>query len=85
MDSIALWQFPESDFVSWCEFVGSPQVASFSEYLTLLAAIQADQERQGRTVVRVRFTVDEMMASLAEHGIENTPDNRAAVTAMKGK
>lgn len=81
---IKLWIFPEKDFADWCELVGSPQVASYSEYLTLIAAVQADQERQGREVLRVCFTVADMIAGLAESNLENTAHNRAAITAMRG-
>lgn len=81
---IHLWQFPEADFAAWCELVGSPQVADYAGYLTMLAAIQADQERQGRDVVRAKFTVAEMRTELAARGLENAPDNRALVTAERG-
>ena len=81
---LALWRFPESDFAAWCELVGTPDVTDFAGYLTLLAAVQADQERQGREVVRVKLTVAEMRAALAEHDLENTADNRAAITASLG-
>lgn len=80
---LALWQFPETDFADWCELVGTPQVADYAGYLTLIAAVQADQERQGREVVRAKFTVAEMRATLSAEGLENTPDNRAAITALK--
>lgn len=80
---LALWQFPESDLESWCELVGTPEVNDFAEYITLLAAVQADQERQGREVVRVKFTVAEMRSSLAERGLENIAGNRATITALK--
>lgn len=79
----ALWIFPPEDFAIWCELVGSPQVDDYAGYLTLIAAIQADQERQGRSVVRVLFTVDQMKTELAARGLANTPDNRAAVTALR--
>lgn len=78
---LALWHFSEDDFAAWCELVGTPQVADFAAYLTLLAAVQADQERQGREVVRVKLTVAAMQAALAAHDLENTADNRAAIIA----
>ena len=81
---IFLWQFPEGDFAAWSELVGTPQVATHADYMTLISAVQADQERQGREVVRVKFTVAEMQAALAERGWANTADNRAAITALKG-
>jgi hypothetical protein len=79
---IALWLFPESDFASWCALVGTPEVDDYAGYLTLLAAVQADQERMGNEVVRVSLTVAEMRSELAAHRRENTPDNRAAVVGL---
>lgn len=79
----ALWQFPAADFDAWCELVDSPEVASHADYMALLAAIQADLERQGQTVRRVTMSVAEMRAELAARGLQNTPDNRAAVTALR--
>ena len=81
--TITLWEFTATDFDAWCELVGSPEVASHAEYMALLAAVQADLERQGHEVVRVKMTVAEMRARLADRGLENTPDNRAAITALK--
>jgi hypothetical protein len=62
--------------------VGTPEVDDYTGYLTLLAAVQADQERMGTEVVRVRLTVAEMRSELAAHGWENTPDSRAAVVGL---
>lgn len=76
---IHLWAFPESDFAEWCELVATPQVRSYQEYLTLIAAVQADQERQGIEVRRVEMTVAEMRRRLAEAELPNTPDSRATV------
>lgn len=81
--TIALWIFPPEDFPAWCEMVGSPQVGAYSEYLTLLAATQADVERQGLETSRVRMTVAEMREALAAAGLENTPDSRARIIAER--
>lgn len=81
---IYLWDFPPEDFEAWRALVGDPEVDSHSAYLTLLAAIQADQERQGHPVRRVRFSVAEMRLWLVTEGLENTPDNRALVVAKAG-
>lgn len=78
---IKLWIFPPTDFPAWCELVGTPKVATHADYLTLLAAIQADQEHSGRTVRRVQMTVAEMRERLAANDWPNTPDYRAAVIA----
>lgn len=80
---IALWEFPVADFDSWCALVGTPEVASHADYMSLLAAVQADLERQGREVRRVQMTVAQMQAALKDRGLPNTPDNRAAVTALR--
>ena len=79
--NIKLWEFPAADFADWCALVGSPEVTSHADYMTLLAAVQADNERQGHEVLRVKMTVAEMRAALAANGLENTPDNRAAIVA----
>ena len=76
---IHLLVFPASDFAEWSELVATPQVRSYQEYLTLIAAVQADQERQGIEVRRVSFTVAEMRRRLAEAGLPNTPDSRARI------
>lgn len=76
---VALWHFPPADFPAWRELVGTPQVATYAEYLTLLAALEADHERQGRTVRRVRMPVAEMRSRLNVAGIANTPENRARI------
>jgi hypothetical protein len=80
---IAIWEFPARDFAAWQRLVGDSRCRSRAEYLTLLASVEADQERQGMHVVRARFTVAEMRAELAARGVANTPDNRATITAMK--
>lgn len=80
---VAFWVFPEADFEAWCELVGSPQVADYQGYMTLLAAIQADQEQQGQEVVRVPMTVTHMRRELEEMGLANTPDNRAAIVGLR--
>jgi hypothetical protein len=80
--TIALWLFPESDFASWCALVGTPEVDDYIGYLTLLAALQADQERMGNEVVRVHLTVAEIRSELAVRGWESTPDNRAAIVGL---
>lgn len=78
---IGLWHFPEPDFPAWRELVATPEVDSYAAYTTMLAAVEADQERQGIAVVRVRRTVAEMRAALAAKNLPNTPDGRAAVVA----
>jgi hypothetical protein len=57
-------------------------VNTYDEYLTLLAAVQADQERQGRNVLRVKMAVGEMRRRLNKRRLPNTPDNRAAICGL---
>ena len=83
MERIGLWEFPPSDFAAWSALVGSPKVTSHDEYVTMLAAIQADLERMGTTVVRVRMSVAEMRSALAARGLENTPGNRTAILLLE--
>lgn len=80
-DAIALWEFPEEDFPAWIELTGASHVLSYGAYAAMLAAVQADQERQGRRVRRARFGVDRMRAALVRLGWPNTPDHRAAIVA----
>lgn len=81
--TIALWLFPPNDFAPWCELVGEPEVNAYAEYLDLLAAVQADVERQGHDVRRVEMTVEEMIEELAAAGMANTPENRAAMVSLR--
>lgn len=81
--TINLWIFPEADFAAWCELVGTPEVGSFAGYMTLLAAIQADQEHSGRSIRRVQMTVAEMIAGLAANNWPNEEKYRAAVIATQ--
>jgi hypothetical protein len=81
---ICRWIFPPADFPAWRELVSDTDLASHADYLALVAAVQADQERAGRTVQRIKMTVAEMAAALAESGWPNTPEYRAAVFALRG-
>ncbi len=78
---IALWEFPAADFPDWLALVGESDCRSYADYLAMLAAVQADQEGKGIEVVRVKMTVAQMRAGLAERGLNNTAANRATITA----
>lgn len=83
-DAIKLWVFPASDFAAWCNLVGNTnEVADHAGYMAMLAAIQADQERQGRKVERVGMLVADMIARLCDQNLDNTPDNRSLVIARE--
>lgn len=79
---VTLWEFPPADFADWCELVGKPVFGSYAEYLTLLDCVQADCEDQGHTVRCVKMSVRQMRDALAEEGLDNTPDNRAAIVGL---
>ena len=84
MDTIiTLWVFPAEDFDEWCVLVGEPDPQDHDEYMELIAAVETECRLQGGTPVRVYFTVEEMIESLAENDWDNTPGNRAAVVGLK--
>jgi hypothetical protein len=83
MERIGLWEFPPSDFAAWRALVGDLKVTSHDEYVTMLTAVQANLERMGTTVVRVRMSVAEMKSALVARGLENTPGNRTAVLLLE--
>lgn len=76
---IAFWEWPTEDETAWRKLTG--ETMNRREYLDLITAAQADQERQGRTVRRVRFAVAEMECRLVECGFPNDPAHRAVITA----
>lgn len=79
--TIKLWVFPAADFAAWLRMVGSAQVESHADYMAMIAAVQADQERQGFRVERVGMRVASMASALAARNLPNTPDNRALIVA----
>lgn len=76
-----IWVFPECDFDAWRNLAGTTEVDDYAGFLTLLAACQADLERQGHSVRRVKMTVAEMRDRLAERNWPNTTIHRAMVIA----
>lgn len=80
-DSICLWLFPESDFSAWKNLTGDA-MKNYREYADTIVAVQADLERQGHAVLRVRATVAELRAMLESKNLPNTPDGRAAAIAF---
>lgn len=83
-DEITLWIFPRDDFAAWRAMPDTPPLKSYDEYLTVLAAIQADKEREGAVVRRVEFPVATMLAELTRHGWPNDCKHRAAVLGLVG-
>ena len=56
-NGVLLWEFPAEDFDAWRAMPNTPAMNSYGDYLALVAAIQADVERSGRRVVRLRASV----------------------------
>jgi hypothetical protein len=82
-DGVLLWEVPESDFAAYLAMPDTPQV-SYGRYLALVAAIQADVERSGKVVRRVRIPVATMVSELARHGWSNDTKHRAKVIGLLG-
>ena len=80
-ERVNLWVFPKGDIGKWCKLTN--QRCSYTDYMSQLAAVQAGLERDGHIVVRVRFSVLQMISSLRSLGLENTPKNRAVVIGKR--
>lgn len=83
-DGILLWEFPEEDFAAYLAMPDTPPLESHGHYLAVLAAIQADVERTGRLVRRVRVPVATVVAELARHGWPNDTQHRAKAIGELG-
>jgi hypothetical protein len=81
---VYLWEFPDCDFAAYQAMPDVPQLKSYSDYLAVLAAMQADLEQQGTRVIRVRFPVATMLAELEGHGWPNDVPHRTRVTGELG-
>ena len=81
---VFLWEFPESDFAAYLAMPDTPRLESHGQYLAVIAAMQADLERQGTRVVRVQMTVATMLAELEKHGWPNDTKHRTQVTGEQG-
>ena len=79
-----LWEFPEGDFAAHQTMPDTPRLKSYGDYLAVLAAIQADVERRGIRVVRVKIPVATMLAELEKHNWPNDLPHRARVTTQLG-
>ncbi len=79
-----LWEFPESDFAAYQAMPDVPRLKSYGDYLAVIAAMQADLERQGTCVVRVQIPVATMLAELEKHHWPNDTEHRAGVTGELG-
>lgn len=78
-DGILLWEFPEEDFAAYLAMPDTPPLESYGHYLAAIAAIQANVERTGRLVRRVRTSVATMIAELKRRNWPNDTQHRAMV------
>lgn len=62
-----IWEWPEEEEAAYQELTNS--VITHPEYRTAIAMIQANLERQGKTVERIRMSVAEMKANMAKQTI----------------
>jgi len=83
-DGILLWEFPEEDFAAYLAMPDTPPLESHGHYLAALAAIQADVERTGRLVRRVRVPVATMIAELKRRNWPNDTQYRARLLGELG-
>ncbi len=87
-DGILLWEFPEQDLDAYRTMPDTRAFKTYGEYLAAMAALQADIERRGKIVLRVKLPVADVVAELARLGLTNNNQNRAQVVtllAQKGK
>lgn len=76
---ILLWEFPEEDFAAYLAMPDTPPLESYSHYLATLAAIQAEVEKTGRLVRRLRAPVAAVVAELARHHWPNDTQHRVKI------
>jgi hypothetical protein len=81
-DGVFLWEVPEGDFAAYLAMPDTPALESHGHYLALVAAIQADVERSGKRVMRVRIPVSAMIAELEKHNWPNDTKHRAKVIGL---
>ena len=81
---VYLWEFPEADLAAHQALPDTPRMKTYGDYLAAIAALQADLERRGSIVVRVKFSIATMLAELQERGWLNDVKHRAGVTGELG-
>ncbi len=81
-DGVILWEYPEQDLAAYLTMPDTRAFKTYGDYLAVIAAIQADIERQGKIVVRVKATVADVVAELGKRGLPNNNQNRAAVLGL---
>jgi hypothetical protein len=63
-----LWVFPECDYFVYKAMPDTPVLNSYGDYLALIAVLQANLERSGKSARRVRIPVVTMLAELEKQG-----------------
>lgn len=77
---VTLWDFPESEHPAFiAEGCGC---VTFTEYQKRIADARQEFELRGIQVVLVPATVAELLETLADCDLDNTPDGRAAAIAF---
>ena len=81
---VFMWEVPPEDFDAYLAMPDTPAPESHGHYLALVAAIQADVERTGKRVMRVRIPVSTVIAELDRHNWPNDTKHRAKVIGELG-
>lgn len=81
---VYLWEVAKSDYPAYLAMPDTPHLESHGRYLAVLAALQADVERKGTIVVRVKLPVAAMLGELARRGWPNDSKHRAKVIGELG-
>jgi 16S rRNA C967 or C1407 C5-methylase (RsmB/RsmF family) len=77
---VTLWMFPREDHPRWlAERLGELE---FDEYRERIRAAQREFEAQGLEVRILYATVEEVLQGMQRHGLENTPEGRAAAYGL---
>ena len=76
-DKTILWTWPDADHDA--ALTNGMCVHPLHEWKAVLAHSMEQLERDGHSVAVVTLPVAEMLRRLAERGLDNTQDNRAAV------
>jgi hypothetical protein len=81
---VFLWEVQPDDYAAYLAMPDTPKLESHGHYLAVLAALQADMERKGTQVVRVRVPVATMVAELGKRNWPNDSKHRAKVIGELG-
>lgn len=74
----SMWLFQENDFDAWKDFTGS-KLSTYDDYIDWIDSLSKEAVSLGEEIALIRRSVDWMKQQL--RGRENTPENRARITA----